>query len=75
MNAYPSYRVFVVRLHPEGDVDDPRWRGRIELVGSDEHQMLEGTAGIVPFIEHHLRRARVGRPDGATSTDEPGGTA
>ncbi len=75
MNAYPSYRVFVVRLHPEGDVDDPRWRGRIELVGSDEHQMLEGTAGIVPFIEQHLGRARPEMPDGAPDTDESDGTA
>jgi hypothetical protein len=75
MNAYPSYRVFVVRLHPEGDVPDLRWRGRIELVGSDEHQMLEGTAGIVPFIEQHLRRARAEGPLGAPDTDEPDGTA
>ena len=55
MRGLSSFRVFVVRLHDEGSDGQPRWRGRIELVGSEEGQSLDGTDGITEFIERHLR--------------------
>lgn len=55
MRELSSFRVFVVRLHDEGSDGQPRWRGRIELVGSEEGQSLDGIDGVTEFIERHLR--------------------
>lgn len=63
--------MFMVRLHREGLDRQPRWRGVIELVGTEERRAVAGVLDIADFIERRLGHDR--RPDGARA-ERFGGT-
>lgn len=52
--ADEGYRVFVVRMHREGPSGRPRWRGVVELVGSETRRAVAGAHDVADFIERWL---------------------
>jgi hypothetical protein len=52
-------------MHAEGPMDETRWRGVVELVGTDERRAVAGVGDVADAIARWLDRATSETEDGA----------